>query len=110
MYNISRSNTGGVVLKCKMCSHSERVNEFDDRNGSRRTQAAQAMLNHTRTEHGREPVGRPMPMALGLGLKGDHDNHPGNTGSALMFCIGVCNRIDLSVHAVAHSIVRSPAN
>jgi hypothetical protein len=47
-----------------MCSHSERVNEFDDRNGSRRTQAAQAMLNHTRTEHGREPVGRPMPKAL----------------------------------------------
>jgi hypothetical protein len=35
-----------------------------------------------------------------LGLKSDHDNHPGNTGSALIFCIGVCNRIDLSVHAV----------
>jgi hypothetical protein len=64
MYIISRSNSGGVVLKCKACSHSERVNEFDERQGSRRTQAAQAMLNHTRNDHGREPVGRPMPKAL----------------------------------------------
>ena len=64
MYNIERSKTGGVVLKCKACSHNEWVNEFDDRNGSRRTQAARAMLNHTRSEHGREPVGRPMSKAL----------------------------------------------
>jgi len=64
MYNFSRSKSGGVVLECKMCSHIERVNEFDDRNGSRRTQAAQAMLNHTRTQHGREPVGRPMSKTL----------------------------------------------
>ena len=64
MYNISRSDSGGVVLKCKACPHSESVNEFDDRQGSRRTQAAQAMLNHTRNDHGREPVGRPMPEAL----------------------------------------------
>jgi hypothetical protein len=76
MYNISRSETGGVLLKCKLCSHSERVNEFDDRHGSRRTQAAQAMLNHTRAEHGREPVGWPMSKALAraVGLKGDYDN------------------------------------
>jgi hypothetical protein len=64
MYNIECGKTGGVLLKCKLCSHSERVNEFDDRHGSRRTQAAQAMLNHTRNDHGREPVGRPMPKAL----------------------------------------------
>ena len=64
MYNISRSKTGGVVLKCKGCSHSEGVNEFDDRQGSRRTQAVQAMLNHTRNDHGRERVGRPMSNAL----------------------------------------------
>jgi hypothetical protein len=64
MYNFSRSKSGGVVLECKMCSHFESVNEFDDRNGSRRTQAAQAMLNHTRTEHGRESVGRPMSKVL----------------------------------------------
>jgi hypothetical protein len=64
MYNISRSETRGVLLQCKFCSHSERVNEFDDRHRSRRTQAAQAMLNHTRAEHGREPVGRPMPKDL----------------------------------------------
>jgi hypothetical protein len=66
MYNISRSDSGGVVLKCKACSHSECVNEFDDRQGSRRTQAAQAMLNHTRNDHGKEPVGKPMPKALEL--------------------------------------------
>ena len=66
MYNIQRSKTGGVVLKCKVCFHVERVNEFDDRLGSRRTQAAQAMLNHTRNDHGRELVGRPMPKALEL--------------------------------------------
>jgi hypothetical protein len=64
MYNIERSKTGGVVLECKACSHVERVNEFDDRLGSRRTQAAQAMLTHTRSEHGRELVGRPMSKAL----------------------------------------------
>ena len=64
MYNIERSKTGGVVLECKACSHVERVNEFDDRLRSRRTQAAQRMLNHTRSEHGRESVGRPMSMAL----------------------------------------------
>jgi hypothetical protein len=66
MCNIFRSRTGGVVLKCKACSHSERVNEFDDRQGSRRTQAAQAMLNHARNDHGREPAGMPMPKALEL--------------------------------------------
>jgi hypothetical protein len=64
MYNISRSKTGGVVLKCKACSHSEGVNEFDDRQGSRRTQAGQAMMNHTRNDHGEEPVGRPVSKDL----------------------------------------------
>ena len=64
MYNISRSETGGVLLKCRLCAHTERINEFDDRKGSRRTQAAQAMLNHTRAEHGKEPLGRPMSEAL----------------------------------------------
>ena len=64
MYNIGRGKSGGVVLQCKACSHVERVNEFDDRLGSRRTQAAQAMLAHSRSEHGREPGGRPMSMTL----------------------------------------------
>jgi hypothetical protein len=61
MYNILRGKSGGVVLKCKACSHTEHVNEFDDRQGSRRTQAAQTMLNHTRIDHGKEPVGTAMP-------------------------------------------------
>jgi hypothetical protein len=64
MYNIERSKTGGVVLACKACSHVERVNEFDGRLGSRRTQAAQAMLTHTRSEHGREPTGQPVSKSL----------------------------------------------
>jgi hypothetical protein len=64
MYNISRSKTGGLVLKCKGCSHSEGVNEFDDRQGSRRTQAVQAMVNHTKNDHKKEPVGGPMSKAL----------------------------------------------
>ena len=37
MYDILRGKSGGVILKCKACSHAERVNEFDDRLGSRRT-------------------------------------------------------------------------
>jgi hypothetical protein len=49
MYNILRSE----ILKCRVCAHTERVNEFDDRHGSRRIQAAQAMLNHTRADHGK---------------------------------------------------------
>ena len=64
MYNIERGKTGGVVLECKACSHVEYVNGFDDRLGSRRTQAAQAMLTHTRSEHGREPMGEPVSEAL----------------------------------------------
>lgn len=51
-------------MECETCSHVERVNEFDDRHGSRRTQAAQAMLNHARNLHGRESIGRPMPKVL----------------------------------------------
>jgi hypothetical protein len=64
MYNIERSKTGGVVVECKACSHVEHVNEFDGRLGSRRTQAAQAMLTHTRSEHGREPMGEPVSKTL----------------------------------------------
>jgi hypothetical protein len=67
MYKISRSKTGGVLLKCKLCPHSERVNEFGDRHGTRRTQAAQAMLNHSRNDHGKEPVGRPKAKVLESG-------------------------------------------
>lgn len=64
MYNISRSKTSGVVLKCKACAHCEHVNEFDDRLGSRRTQAAQAMLKHVRLDHGREQVGASINKSL----------------------------------------------
>ena len=66
MYNIQRSKTCGVVLECKACPHIERVNEFDDRLGSRRTQAARAMLTHTRSKHGRASVLTPLPRNYGI--------------------------------------------
>jgi hypothetical protein len=63
MYTINR-NTNGVVLVCLDCPHTEHVNEFDDSLGSRRTQAARAMLKHVCNEHGQKPIGRPMPQAM----------------------------------------------
>jgi hypothetical protein len=42
MYTINK-DASGVTLTCNECSHTVRVNEFDDRLGSRRTQAARAM-------------------------------------------------------------------
>jgi hypothetical protein len=57
MYTISRSKIGGPILKCKNCLHVERVSGFDDNLGSRRTQAASAMLKHVRNDHGTQPMG-----------------------------------------------------
>jgi predicted nucleotide-binding protein len=58
MYTITRGKSGGLTLNCKDCSHVERVNEFDDRLGSRRTQAAGAMLKHVFIVHAKKPIGR----------------------------------------------------
>ena len=58
MYTINK-DASGVILVCHACPHTERVNEFDERLGSRRTQAAGAMLKHVRNEHGKEPIGKP---------------------------------------------------
>lgn len=63
MYTINR-DPSGVILVCLDCPHSERVDEFDDRLGSRRTQAAAAMLKHVRNEHGKEPIGNPKPRVM----------------------------------------------
>jgi len=57
MYTIN-SDASDVILVCYHCPHTERVNEFDDRLGSRRTQAAGAMLKHVRNEHGKAPIGK----------------------------------------------------
>ena len=51
-----KKDTSGVILVCPDCPHTVRVNEFDDRLGSRRTQAARAMLKHVQNEHGKEPT------------------------------------------------------
>jgi hypothetical protein len=50
MYTISRDGKG-ISLICPQCSHSEWVNNFSKLHGSQRTQAAQAMLLHERTQH-----------------------------------------------------------
>jgi hypothetical protein len=63
MYTINK-DASGVTLTCNECSHTVRVNEFDDRLGSRRTQAARAMLKHVRSEHGKDPIGTPKPQIM----------------------------------------------
>ena len=63
MYAIKK-DASGVILVCLDCPHTVRVNEFDDRLGSRRTQAAHAMLMHVRNEHGKEPTGKPKPQIM----------------------------------------------
>jgi hypothetical protein len=63
MYTIKK-DASGVILVCLDCPHTERVNQFDGNLGSPRTQAARAMLKHTRTEHGKEPMGKPLPQTM----------------------------------------------
>jgi hypothetical protein len=57
MYTINQ-DASGVILVCHDCPHTERVNEFDERLGSRRTQAAGAMLKHVFIAHAKKPIGR----------------------------------------------------
>jgi hypothetical protein len=66
MYMIKRApkDRRAVILNCKQCSHTVRVNEFNDRLACARTQAAQAMLKHVHNEHSKEPTGRPMPQTM----------------------------------------------
>jgi hypothetical protein len=66
IYTISRvlRSTSGVTLTCNKCSHTLRVNQFDERFGSRRTQAARAMLRHVRNEHCQEPIIKPLLPTL----------------------------------------------
>ena len=63
MYRITK-NANGVTLTCNECPHTERVNEFDDGLGSRRTQAARAMLKHVSNEHGKQPIGKPKSQVM----------------------------------------------
>jgi hypothetical protein len=66
MYTINRipRSSSDVTLTCNKCSHILRVNQFDDRLGSRRTQAARAMLTHVRIEHCQEPIITPKPPTM----------------------------------------------
>jgi hypothetical protein len=63
MYTINR-DASGVVLTCNKCSHTVRVSEFDHKPGSPRTQAASAMLKHVCNQHGKEPIGKPLPQIM----------------------------------------------
>jgi hypothetical protein len=60
MYKISK-DPDGVFLVCHNCAHTERVNAFDESFGSRRTQAARAMQNHSRDKHGAGSVLKSVP-------------------------------------------------
>jgi len=66
MYTIHRvpGSRNGVTLTCNECSHTVRVHEFDQRLGSPRTQAARAMLEHARNEHGKVPIGSPQSQIM----------------------------------------------
>jgi hypothetical protein len=63
MYTINR-DASGVILTCKECWHTVRVNEFDHRLGSPRTQAARAMLKHASKEHREKLIGKPLPQTM----------------------------------------------
>ena len=63
MYRITK-DASGVILVCINCPHTERVTEFDGNFGSPRTRAARAMLKHGRNEHGKEPIGTPLPRVM----------------------------------------------
>jgi|CZKD01.1.fsa_nt_gi hypothetical protein len=65
MYTISK-DPDGIVLLCNNCSHVERIDLFDETFGNRRTQAAQAMWNHSRLEHRAASVRQPIPKADAL--------------------------------------------
>jgi hypothetical protein len=59
MYTITK-DPDGIVLVCHDCPHVERIDGFDKRVGSRRTQAARAMQVHSRDEHGAGSVLKPI--------------------------------------------------
>ena len=65
MYKISR-DPDGVVLLCHNCSHIEHIDAFSESLGSRRTQAARAMQNHSRDKHGAGSVLKPIPKNYGV--------------------------------------------
>jgi hypothetical protein len=65
MYRIIKDRDG-VVLVCHDCPHVERVNSFNEKLGSRRTQAARAMQSHSCETHGKGSVLRPIPKNYGV--------------------------------------------
>jgi hypothetical protein len=65
MYKIIKDRDG-VFLLCHDCSHVELVNSFNEKLGSRRTQAARAMQSHSRDKHRKGSVLRPLPKNYGV--------------------------------------------
>jgi hypothetical protein len=70
MYRICR-HKNGVILFCRACPHTERVQDFNGSIGNQRTQAAHAMLKHVQAEHSRETHVRGMAMVM------ERQNAPG---------------------------------
>jgi hypothetical protein len=65
VYKIGKDRDG-IVLLCHDCSHVERINSFNESLGSRRTQAARAMQNHSRDKHGAGSALKPIPHNYGV--------------------------------------------
>jgi hypothetical protein len=65
MYKIGKDRDG-VVFLCRDCSHTERIDSFNESLGSRRTQVARAMQNHSRDKHGTESMLKPIPHNYGV--------------------------------------------
>jgi hypothetical protein len=56
---------GGITFKCVSCEHSVSTLDFDTAKGNRRTQAAQAMNQHSAESH--SAATRPSPTAYADG-------------------------------------------
>jgi hypothetical protein len=65
MYKIIKDRDG-VFLLCHDCSHVELVNSFNEKLGSRRTQAARAMQSHSRDKHGKGSALKPIQKNYGV--------------------------------------------
>jgi hypothetical protein len=63
MYRISRDGRG-TILVCFACTHTERVQDFDENLGKRRTLAAHSRLKHVHAEHNHETHVRAIAMVM----------------------------------------------
>jgi hypothetical protein len=65
IYRISKDGDG-IFLLCQDFSHVERIDSFNESPGSRRSQAARAMQNHSREKLSVGSALKPIPQNYGL--------------------------------------------